>query len=392
MLPLPENISLEQKLVLYCSSVKIDEEQVRKLKGLSGKVIDWEKVLDIAKKHGVLFFLYRNLKAICPEFVPDGIFTKLKDYYFNNSTRNLALSAKLVRIINLFAEAGIVAVPFKGPVQAEIVYGDTGFRSFSDLDILVSRDNAVKARDLLVANGFYLDTIIPESQLKSFLYHENFFNLHDKNRAIAIDLHWEITGRYSLCPVYLENISKRIETIKLIDQDVFSLCLEDMLIYLCIHSTSHCWEKLEFICSVAEIVKSGKIDDWIEVEKKAGLLKCKKMMYLGLALARDLFDAVLQKDLDNRVSNAPFVISLEKQVLKKLFTNHKSYLETLSWRFSTLHLFIRDTFSDSVKYSLRLLFRPTIREWTTNPLPSKFVFLYYILRPFRLFSGLFKQF
>jgi len=316
MLPLPENISLEQKLVLYCSSVKIDEEQVRKLKGLSGKVIDWEKVLDIAKKHGVLFFLYRNLKAICPEFVPDDIFTKLKDYYFNNSTRNLALSAKLVRIINLFAEAGIVAVPFKGPVQAEIVYGDTGFRSFSDLDILVSRDNAVKARDLLVANGFYL----------------------------------------------------------------------------CIHSTSHCWEKLEFICSVAEIVKSGKIDDWIEVEKKAGLLKCKKMMYLGLALARDLFDAVLQKDLDNRVSNAPFVISLEKQVLKKLFTNHKSYLETLSWRFSTLHLFIRDTFSDSVKYSLRLLFRPTIREWTTNPLPSKFVFLYYILRPFRLFSGLFKQF
>ncbi len=388
MTPLIENISIEQKIVLLSSEVNIEDEKASRIRELAKKNIDWDEVINIAKSHGLLFFLYKNLKIICKEYVPDESFVKLKNYYINNTTRNLSLSVKLVRIIKLFKESGIKAVPFKGPVQAETLYGDIGVRSFTDIDILIQKEDAVKARDLLIENDFFLSIEIPKSQLKTYLSCENFFNLFNKNREINIDLHWEITGRYSLSPIYLESIYDRLIEVKLVDQTVFSLCFEDMMIYLCIHGTSHCWEKLELIYSVAEIIKSGNINNWVELDKRAEHFKCQKMMYLGLALARDLFDAVLPSDIEKKITTARYVKSLKNQIVKKLFTDNKSFSESLSWRFSTLHLLIRDKFSDSIKYTLRLLFSPTIREWATNPLPSNLLFLYYILRPFRLLSGL----
>ena len=284
MTSLLQEISIEQQIVLFCSGMKMEQ-----------KDIDWSEVVKFAKTHGLLFFLYKNLKKTCAELVPDEIFTQLKNYYFANSARNLAFCVKLIRIINLFKESNITAVPFKGPVLAETVYGDIGFRSFIDLDILVRREDAVKARDLLIENCFSLIDEIPENQIERYLDCENFFTLYDKSWKINIDLHWEITGRYSLKPIYLENIYDRLEKVKLVDQDVLSLSFEDLLIYLCIHSSSHCWEKLELICSVAEIVKSGKIDDWAALEKKAGRLRCRKMLYAGLGLAKICLKLICRK-------------------------------------------------------------------------------------------------
>jgi len=376
MTSLVKDISIEQQIVLFCSGMEMEQ-----------KDIDWNEVVEIAKTHGLLSYLYKNLKKTCSNLVPGEIFAELKNYYFANSARNLALCVKLIGIINLFKESNITAVPFKGPVLAETVYGEIGFRSFIDLDILVSREDAVQARNLLIENGFSLTAEIPENQIERYLDCENFFTLYDKSWKINIDLHWEITGRYSLKPIYLESIYNRLEKVKLVDQDVFSLGFEDLLIYLCIHGSSHCWEKLELICSVAEIVKSGKIDDWAALEKKAGRLRCRKMLYAGLGLAEDLFEVNLPEGVEKRIRKTWFMNTLKKQIHNKLFYGKIPFSEKLSWRFSFFHFFIRDSLFDAVKYSLRMFFRPTIREWINYPLPSKFLFLYYILRPFRIISG-----
>ncbi|MCD4720402.1 MAG: nucleotidyltransferase family protein [Desulfobacula sp.] len=391
------NIPLEHKIVLCCSVKKSTESRLSELALLVNKKVNWDMVFDFAKNQGVLFFLYKNLKTIhsvlkiqssklSPQsyIVLDNLLKKTKQSFLQNSIRNLVLSARLVSIIRLLNHSGILAVPFKGPVQAETIYGDIGFRYFSDLDIIVSPENAVKARDILSENGFFLGTQIPEDQLATYLKHENFFSLHDENKAVNIDLHWELTGRYSLCPFYLKDIQQRLETVRLDKGEVSSLNFEDMLIYLCIHSSSHCWERLELICAIRQIVNSGKIIDWNNLDKRAKNLQCKRMLYLGLALARDLLDAELPEGMEQHINRAWFVKYLEKQVIKKMFFNQKPFSEKLSWRFSSLHFFVRDTFLDAVKYSLRIFFQPTVREWVNYPMPSYLLFLYYLLRPYRL--------
>jgi Uncharacterised nucleotidyltransferase len=385
------NFSKEQTIVLLCSSLNINERKAAQIKKITKENIIWDKVVNIAKEQRVICLLYKNLKQITSDEVPEDILLKSKHYYLGNSKRNLSLSVRLVNIINLFKANNIAAVPFKGPAQAETVYEDIGLRSFNDLDILISRKDITKARDLLIKNNFLLTTRLPESQFSTYIYHENFFNFFDKTRNLNIDLHWEITGRYSLIPIYLEDIENRLIEINLVEQKISSLCFEDMLIYLCIHSTSHCWDKLESICSIAEIIKSNKIIDWQIIEKRAVDLKCKRMVHLGLALAKDLFDIKLPEEIEKEINNDRSLNRLEKQIIKKLFNNNKPLSESLSWRFSNLHFLIRDKLSDSINYGLRLLFCPTIKEWVTIPLPSKFLFLYFFIRPFRLIINLLKN-
>ncbi|MBS3809986.1 MAG: hypothetical protein KGY38_07535, partial [Desulfobacterales bacterium] len=59
----------------------------------------------------------------------------------------------------------------------------------------------------------------------------------------------------------------------------------------------------------------------------------------------------------------------------------------LSWRFAPMHFLIRDRWSDTLRYGARMFFRPTVREWIKYPLPRRWLFLYYLLRPWRIVYG-----
>jgi len=358
----------EMEILLCCAGIHLEFSRIQRLKKLVTEIIDWQPVIDFAIANGLINFFYLNLKKHCKES-----------------------SVSLVKLLSLFKENNIDAVPFKGPVQAQLLYMDTGLRSFSDLDILVKKKDAVSARDLLFANGFITDVAIPDRQIETYLKKENFFHLVNKSGTINIDLHWELTGRYSLKPLFYDDLEEQFEQIDLIGKSSASLSLEDMLIYLCIHGTSHCWEKLEMICSVAEIIKSKKIKDWDRVITKASLLKCKRMVYLGLILAERIFETNLPKSIKNKVNNDDGVQKLSKKVIEKIMHQSQGYTESLNWRFSSIHFSVRDSLLDKVKYGIRLFFQPTIREWDKYPLPGLLLFLYYFLRPYRLISEGFRK-
>ncbi|MBI9089250.1 MAG: nucleotidyltransferase family protein [Desulfobacterium sp.] len=372
------------EIILCCASTKLETSQIKRLEKLVKDAVDWQPILDLAIEHGLINFLYYHLKNTCKELVPKNFFILLQRYYFQNSARNLSLSASLIKLVNLLKKNNITVVPFKGPVQAQILYKDPGLRSFSDLDILVKREDAVNARNLLFQNGFTTDIIIPDNQLIKYLAKENFFTLISRSGSIVIDLHWEMTGRYSLYPLYLEDLPGSLENAKLVDINILSLSCEDMLIQLCIHGTSHCWDKLEMVCSVAEIVKSNRIKDWDGIIRRASRFKCRRMIYLGLLLAKHLFDIVLPGEIEASMKNDLRINKLSKRILQNILKEKTAYTESLSWRFSPTHFLVRDNLFDMVHYFFRLLFRPTVREWIKYPLPDSLLFLYYILRPYRL--------
>jgi hypothetical protein len=55
-----------------------------------------------------------------------------------------------------------------------------------------------------------------------------------------------------------------------------------------------------------------------------------------------------------------------------------------------MHFLIRDNAADGLRYAARMFFTPTIREWIDYPLPLRWLFLYRVLRPWRIVSGAIK--
>ena len=104
-------------------------------------------------RHGLVSLLYYQLSTICPESVPGALLNRLKTRFQANLAHNLFLTAELLKLLSLFENHGIPAVPFKGPVLASSVYGNLSLREFSDLDILIHREDFNKAKDLLLLAG-----------------------------------------------------------------------------------------------------------------------------------------------------------------------------------------------------------------------------------------------
>jgi len=122
----------EIDLLVACARSRLEADTSDRILSLVQKEIDWDYLLREASRHRVMPLLYRNLKKTCPETVPSTYLEQLRDSFLANAARNVFLTHKLFEILNLFKENNTTALPFKGPVLAESVFGDISLRRFLD--------------------------------------------------------------------------------------------------------------------------------------------------------------------------------------------------------------------------------------------------------------------
>ncbi len=380
------NMDNELTVILCCARIYLKTCPAQILQQtLSAGNIDWEKLIHYAISHRLLYFISQILETHAKDMVPGSMAAKMKSLCFTNSVRTLAQSAELINVFRLFEKNGIPALTFKGPTLAQMIYQTQDARIFHDLDILVPKENAIAARNLLMDKGFHVNVQIPASQESAYLQKENFFQFFSPAGNINIDLHWEISGRYTQNPFLFQNITQK-NTIVVCGQSFPSMGYEDTLLYLCIHGTKNCWDKLEMLFSIAVIARFyAHTIVWENVLKKAEALGARKMVLLGLKLALFFFHIPLP-DLIEKKTASPDLNPLTRYILVEIQSRQNHYpMEINSWRFSPFHFLIRDNIFDSVTYAGRLLFQPTIKEWQTCPLPNEhLLFLYHFIRPCRL--------
>ncbi|MCA1793394.1 MAG: hypothetical protein LC660_05880 [Desulfobacteraceae bacterium] len=80
----------------------------------------------------------------------------------------------------------------------------------------------------------------------------------------------------------------------------------------------------------------------------------------------------------------PGLEKLAEDILERIRTREAGFSESLSRRVSLLHLRVRDSLPDRIRYLVRLFTMPTVKEWTLYPLPPRLTPLYRIIRPIRL--------
>jgi len=83
-----------------------------------------------------------------------GLVQRVKGLQRVLAQRSVLQTAQLLRVLQTLDAAGVQAMPFKGPLWAELLYGDITLRSSSDLDLLVAYDQVAAAREALLHGGF----------------------------------------------------------------------------------------------------------------------------------------------------------------------------------------------------------------------------------------------
>ena len=119
--------------------------------------IYWVEVIQLAEQNRLLPLLLEGLKQFDREFVEAPEFEQISGFIDEQDRRCHQLLAVHARLINSLREAGIPAVTYKGPVLAEVIYGNHVLREFRDLDVLVRPDDFQRAIDVLRRHNLRID-------------------------------------------------------------------------------------------------------------------------------------------------------------------------------------------------------------------------------------------
>jgi hypothetical protein len=412
--------SPEIQLLLYCARTQLDEARVDQLRRLLQQPLDWDRIIEAAVLHRVIPLLYQTLNTHVPTLVPTEVLEELRQKFQDNQFDNLALTQELLQLLKLLAEHQIPAIPFKGPVLATAIYQNLALRMFSDLDILVHPQHFLAARDLLLANGYQSDLgqvylLNSPAQEVNLMKALGKCPLQHTANLFHVDLHRRlVAGEFYNLSVNFDQVWYRLQTVSLLGTPIPSLHPEDLLLYLCVHGAKDRWQRLSWVCDVAELVRLQTDLNWTELRLKAQWSGTEQMLLLGLVLARDLLgvglpdvrvvDIARPSDVDQSAPKGESTLtalastlendfckqSLAYQVQQQIFQSDNAADLTVNlWQRFIFGFQLLERFDDRCLCSLILiktLLRPTPSDREFYPLPAWLHFLYPFVRCVRLLT------
>jgi hypothetical protein len=370
----------ENELLLRLARPGFNVAQAERVLQLLRDDLDWDYLIALVDRHGVIPLFAHNLDSLSAGLVPVQVLANLRNYNQENTRHSLFLTAELCRLMELLQAHGIRAVPFKGPTLALRAYGDVALREFSDLDILVRRQDVLKVRKLLVGEGFKPTPELTSAQEAALLRFDCAYNFtNDKN--IVFDLHWNFAAPHSFA-FDINGLWDRLEAVTIAGKQLPTVLVEDLLLILCLHGFTHFWERLGWICDVAGLIELHKDIDWESVVNNTTKQGGRRILSLGLVLAGELLEAAIPPEVLQIAQKDAVVRELAEDLKRRLFAETASASGIIDG--ALLQLRMRERKRDRIGFGLRLAATPRVYDWMLVPLPNRLFFLYYFLRPLRL--------
>jgi hypothetical protein len=164
------------------------------LQALAESITDWNYFSDMANRHGVGALVYHNLEKLgFHKNVPEESLQLLRNTLMMSINRNAHKSEMLAETLTLLNHENIKTVLLKGSALELMTYGNAGLRQMTDVDVLLSYEDCLQARKILIDNDF---SSLP---LKS-LFHKPIIAYTGKHlptltrNGFAIELHHELFG------------------------------------------------------------------------------------------------------------------------------------------------------------------------------------------------------
>src|SRR5271166_633351 len=251
----------QDEFELLCASAgaELSPERIERIANWDLSALDGSGFLRPAEYHGVLPLAARNLTEHSRGLTPD-IEVSLRSAYEANLRRSLWFTAELALIMQHFEHRQLRAMPYKGPMLAQALYGDVGMRSFSDLDLLIAPADFERARQALAEIGYHPSTELTPA-VERLLLRTGYERAFDGTAGkYLLDLQWALLPYFYGIDLQVGDLLTRAGHALIGDCEVSCLSPEDSLLVLCIHAAKHLWLRLIWVSDIAEALRTQTID------------------------------------------------------------------------------------------------------------------------------------
>jgi len=344
--------------------------------------VNWRTFADIAERHDVTSLVYSSLHGRRGD-VPPPVLEHLRHSYLHNAQKNLRLTSELIRILDCLAACGVEAIPYKGPVLAETLYGNVAIRQFSDLDVLIRPRNLRRALEAVSRLGYSPAKVQSGPEEQACIangYERAFDGPFGKN---LLEVQWRIVPRFYSIGLDVEGLFARSSPFSLGDWRGRTLSSEDLLLALCVHAAKHAWIRLSWLCDIVRMLQTQKVDHEV-VRRRAVKLGVARIMGVSLWLAHRLLRMPVPESLRGLMEKDAMVAPIGETICPLLLQPAEFDVESPAY--FRLMLRARERRMDKLRFLARLAFTPGAGEWSAIRLPDPLFSLYRVVRIARLSS------
>ena len=377
-------------VVLRCTRPAVSKSHSDRVRTLvADPAFEWDRVVQIARYQGVTPLLYTRLQEHCSAFVPHSTLTELRDRYRSTAVTNHYMTAVLLELLDRFQRRGIRVIPYKGPTLAQAIYGDITMRRFTDLDLLVAREDIEEASSVLEEDGYeWLEhplrptgTVLAGGPLVPPLIDELKF--HHETNDVLVEIGWQIHKPSAPVTLDYESLWTDRTPVSVPNGTVGGLGAVDRLLVLAHHGSRHRWASLKWVCDFAAATRQADCPSWDRIIERAADTGIERRLLLAAGLAGALLDVSFPPIVERRIRDDARVVRLVDRLSRQYAASPLSGPDErldLPYRLQTT-----DSCPDALVAATAPLF-PKLTEYRSLPLPRHLFACYYLVRPVRLFT------
>jgi hypothetical protein len=181
-------------LLLQLCSIASGREEKEPVMREAESFSNWKLFTDLAVRHGVAALVWQNMSDLSlTKPVPEPERTILEGSRLRSITRVAYITSVAGDVVSILGKEGIRVLLLKGLALEHQIYGSRGLRQMSDADLLVAPEEALRARDILIREGFV------SMPMKSKLYRHIILDLGNHlpelhRGGVSVDLHHRLFG------------------------------------------------------------------------------------------------------------------------------------------------------------------------------------------------------
>ena len=261
---------------------------------------DWGAIAALAARHGISPLLYQALtESGVASAVPSEILQSLREAFLINGARNALLYHDLGQLLTALQQNSIPVIVLKGAHLAALVYDNSALRKMNDIDVMVKNTDLEKTQSILQRLGYapdsYKSTTPPER--------DHHLPRMVKGSGPCIEVHWAIASPAVPFNIDTKGLWQRAQPVTIGGAATLALSYEDLLLHLCVHTTSHYSERFSIthapfclglrpLCDIATLIDRYKNEiDWQKLQSRATEWRASKCLFMSLLLVKKLLRA-----------------------------------------------------------------------------------------------------
>jgi hypothetical protein len=336
-----------------------------------------KQIVHMAAFHRVQPLLHRALHDAAVELAPPAQ-RELDEAVRENLFRNLNLCRELLRVVQRLREAGILALPFKGPALSAMLWGSPELRQSVDLDVLALPEQLRRALPLVASLGYKPLLDLANGELARHMRIASELQFDRSDSQVLLELQWRIARRCNAISLEVPELWTRLQRQTFCGEQIAALSPEDLLLVLCVHGWRHAWSRLAWVADVAQLVCVSEID-WEVVWRRAEEHSLRRITQIGLALAHRQL-GVAAPGIEERIAHDATIARLVTDITAR----QRRCEETGDNDWHRFTLAARDSSGDRLRQLTLFTFGSGLGEREVVHLPRALAPFYFLVRAGRL--------